>query len=166
MFFCVLFVVCGLGGKGDSYGCTSYMYCVIHSTKSSIVYIYISVLLSPPQCVMIKETANDDVPLYAKIGCQHRDTYTSTKLQLIVYTDAQCSKGYGGEIKNDGYDLNGYWLSNKVKCLFLREICICFCILVPTWRLGGGAVGRFKMIHSHLTHFPPPLLPFNHNHLI
>ena len=40
---------------------------------------------------MLKETANDDAPLYAKIGCQHRGTYTSTKLQLIVYTDAQCS---------------------------------------------------------------------------
>ena len=63
---------------------------------------------------MIKETANYDVPLYAKIGCQHRDTYTSTKLHIIVYTDAQCSQGYGGEIKSDGYDLNGYFLSNKV----------------------------------------------------
>jgi len=71
-------------------------------------------------CVMLKETANDDAPLYAKIGCQHRDTYTSTKLQLIVYTDAQCSNEYSPEDetetarKNDGYDIDGYFLSNKV----------------------------------------------------
>lgn len=104
------------GGKGDSYACTSYIV-LCHSLNQIINCLYILniyILLSSPQCVMIKETANDDIPLYAKIGCQHRDTYTSTKLQLIVYTDAQCSKGYGGEIKNDGYDLNGYWLSNKV----------------------------------------------------
>ena len=66
---------------------------------------------------MLKETAKSDYPLYAKIGCQHRGTYTSTKLQLIVYTDKQCSKVYGGEnneANNDGYDLNGYFLSNKV----------------------------------------------------
>ena len=71
---------------------------------------------------MLKETANNDYPLYAKIGCQHRDTYTSTKLQLLVYVDAQCSKAYGGgggggdssEARNDGYDIDGYFLSNKV----------------------------------------------------
>ncbi len=67
---------------------------------------------------MLKETQNDDLPLYAKIGCQHRGTYTSTKLQLNVYTDKQCSQPYDeqyGEVKNDGYDLNGYFLSNKVR---------------------------------------------------
>mmetsp|Transcript_21229 Transcript_21229/g.44116 ORF Transcript_21229/g.44116 Transcript_21229/m.44116 type:complete len:602 (+) Transcript_21229:281-2086(+) len=66
-------------------------------------------------CVMLKETAKSDIQLYAKIGCQHRDTYTSTKLQLIVYKDAQCSRPYqdlGG--RNDGYDINGYFLSKKV----------------------------------------------------
>ena len=69
------------------------------------------------QCVMLKETAKSQNPLYAKIGCQHRGTYTSTKLQLIVYTDKQCSKVYGGEnneANSEGYDLNGYFLSNKV----------------------------------------------------
>lgn len=67
---------------------------------------------------MLKETANDDIPLYAKIGCQHRGTYTSTKLQLIVYADKQCSQPYGGtegtSDNKNGYDLNGYFLSNKV----------------------------------------------------
>mmetsp|Transcript_19775 Transcript_19775/g.37135 ORF Transcript_19775/g.37135 Transcript_19775/m.37135 type:complete len:281 (-) Transcript_19775:1870-2712(-) len=67
-------------------------------------------------CVMLKETANDEYPLYAKIGCQHRDTYTSTKLQLIVYSDKQCSQVYSDEeMKGDGYDVNGYFLSNKVR---------------------------------------------------
>ena len=131
---------------------------------SCVIYI----LLSSPQCVMIKETANDDIPLYAKIGCQHRDTYTSTKLQLIVYTDAQCSKGYGGEIKNDGYDLNGYWLSNKVKC-FLREICML--LYTGTRRLEWRLLVDFKMMHSISLMSRPPLLPFqsqpsNLNHSI
>ncbi|KAL7549908.1 hypothetical protein ACHAWF_013167 [Thalassiosira exigua] len=78
------------------------------------------------QCVMLKETANDEQPLYAKIGCQHRDTYTSTRLQLHVYKDAQCSQAYGGDGDDDedgdgedqgngdGYDLDGYFISNKV----------------------------------------------------
>ena len=62
---------------------------------------------------MLKETANEEYPLYAKIGCQHRNTYTSTKLQLILYTDAQCSKQYSeDEMRSDGYDINGYFLSN------------------------------------------------------
>mmetsp|Transcript_27381 Transcript_27381/g.49367 ORF Transcript_27381/g.49367 Transcript_27381/m.49367 type:complete len:622 (+) Transcript_27381:159-2024(+) len=66
-------------------------------------------------CVMLKETANDEYPLYAKIGCQHRDTYTSTKLQVIVYRDKQCSRSYSDdEMKSDGYEINGYFLSNKV----------------------------------------------------
>jgi len=67
-------------------------------------------------CVQLKETVYDDIPLYAKIGCQHRDTYTSTKLQLLVYIDAQCSQAYSMDEnnKNDGYDLNGYFLSNEV----------------------------------------------------
>ena len=29
--------------------------------------------------------------LYGKIGCMERETFTSTKLQLHLYTDAQCS---------------------------------------------------------------------------
>jgi hypothetical protein len=66
---------------------------------------------------MLKETANSDVKLYAKIGCQHRDTYTSTKLQLIVYKDAQCSVPFQNtdeDARKDGYLVNRYFLSNKV----------------------------------------------------
>lgn len=68
-------------------------------------------------CVMLKETANAEYPLYAKIGCQHRDTYTSTKLQLLLYIDNQCSQPYSQDeaYNSDGYDLsNGYFLSSKV----------------------------------------------------
>jgi len=68
---------------------------------------------------MLKETAKASTQLYAKIGCRHRDTYTSTKLQLIVYTDKQCSNTYSeDEMKSDGYDINGYFFSNKV----------CYCV--------------------------------------
>ena len=65
---------------------------------------------------MLKETANHQYPLYAKAGCQHRGTYTATKLQLLVYKDAQCSQPYGDEDdwNGDGYDIDGYFLSNKV----------------------------------------------------
>lgn len=83
---------------------------------------------------MLKETAKSQNPLYAKIGCQHRGTYTSTKLQLIVYTDKQCSKVYGGEnneANSDGYDLNGYFLSNKVS------------------KVGGG-VGKRALFYSSI----------------
>jgi len=86
------------------------------------------------QCVKLKETANAEVPLYAKIGCQHRDTYTSTKLQLIVYKDKQCSQIYSeDEMKGDGYDLDGYFLSNKVSGLAL----LYFSFLdVVSWKCG------------------------------
>ena len=33
-------------------------------------------------CVMLQETADSGQPLYAKIGCMERETFTSTKLQL------------------------------------------------------------------------------------
>ena len=66
----------------------------------------------------MKETTNSDVKLYAKIGCQDRDTYTSTKLQLIVYKDAQCSvpfKNNADDARKDGYLINDkYFVSNKV----------------------------------------------------
>ena len=95
---------------------------------------------------MLKETANDDAPLYSKIGCQHRGTYTSTKLQLIVYTDTQCSNEYSPEDetetarKNDGYDIDGYFLSNKVRYI-CRDLCV----------LGRGIifVGRGAAMHSY-----------------
>lgn len=68
-------------------------------------------------CVQLSESQGLAYPLYAKIGCQHRDTYTSTKLQLIVYKDKQCSQPYENDDENkakDGYYVGDYFVSNKV----------------------------------------------------
>eukprot|EP00980_Cylindrotheca_fusiformis_P018144 scaffold5850_cov110-Cylindrotheca_fusiformis.AAC.7 len=70
-------------------------------------------------CVQLDETLNSDEPLYAKIGCQDRETYTSTKLALNVYTDAQCSEPYddGKPSKyhsTKGYMVNGALVSTAV----------------------------------------------------
>lgn len=68
---------------------------------------------------MLQETAYADKKLYAKIGCMDRQTFTSTKLQLHVYTDDQCSvkydDGYNSKRHyNKGYEINGYTFSSKV----------------------------------------------------
>jgi hypothetical protein len=66
-------------------------------------------------CVMLQQTAYSDTKLYAKIGCLERDTYTSTKLKLHVYTDKQCSEPYDdGQNNSKGYDINGYYFNSKV----------------------------------------------------
>jgi hypothetical protein len=70
-------------------------------------------------CVLLQQTAYSDEKLYAKIGCQERDTYTSTKLKIHVYTDNQCSEAYDdGQSSNTrtrkGYNINGYYFSSKV----------------------------------------------------
>ena len=70
-------------------------------------------------CVLLQQTAYSDTKLYAKIGCQERDTYTSTKLKIQVYTDKQCSTSYDDgqsdtSRSNKGYDINGYYFSSKV----------------------------------------------------
>lgn len=71
------------------------------------------------QCVMLQETAYADTKLYAKIGCMDRQTFTSTKLQLHLYTDDQCSVKYSDGYSskrhyNKGYEINGYTFSSKV----------------------------------------------------
>ena len=48
-----------------------------------------------------------------------RETFTSTKLQLHVYTDAQCSvRYYDGDTNKQhssrGYEINGYYFSSRV----------------------------------------------------
>jgi hypothetical protein len=57
--------------------------------------------------------------IYVKIGCMERETFTSTKLQLHLYTDQHCSQQYqdGQSARKHaihGYDLGGYRLSSKV----------------------------------------------------
>ena len=68
---------------------------------------------------MLQETAYADKKLYAKIGCMDRETYTSTKLQIHVYTDDQCSVKYDDGESNRfhstrGYEINGYYFSTRV----------------------------------------------------
>ena len=68
---------------------------------------------------MLQETIHSDVPLYAKIGCVDRETFTSTKLQLHVYTDNQCSQPFDDGQTNRrhasrGYDINGYIFPTRV----------------------------------------------------
>lgn len=70
-------------------------------------------------CVMLQQTAYSDTKLYAKIGCLERDTYTSTKLSVHVYTDKQCSSPYDDGQSSDkqasrGYNIDGYYFSSKV----------------------------------------------------
>jgi len=70
-------------------------------------------------CVLLQETANSDQKLYAKIGCMERETFTSTKLQLHLYTDNACSVHYDDghskkqHVKN-GYEVNGQYFRTKV----------------------------------------------------
>ena len=57
--------------------------------------------------------------MYAKIGCMERETFTSTKLQLILYTDQQCSVPYNDgqtarKHASRGYEINGMLVSSKV----------------------------------------------------
>jgi hypothetical protein len=72
-------------------------------------------------CVQLQETASadSDKPLYAKIGCMERETFTSTRLQLRVYKDQQCSVPYddGESTKahaTKGYQINGSTFSTRV----------------------------------------------------
>lgn len=81
--------------------------------------IHLTNLSFPLQCVMLQETKNYEKQLYAKIGCMDRETFTSTKLQLHVYEDAQCSVPYddGATSKRHssrGYEINGYYFSSRV----------------------------------------------------
>ncbi|CAB9503732.1 expressed unknown protein (Partial), partial [Seminavis robusta] len=67
-------------------------------------------------CVMLQETIQNDSPLYAKIGCVDRETFTSTKLQLHLYLNKANGNWYddyyisqngqknGGNNDDDGND--------------------------------------------------------------
>jgi hypothetical protein len=58
-------------------------------------------------------------PLYAKIGCMERETFTSTKLQLHVYTDSQCSVPYDDGQTGRYHASRGYLLENARNEQFL-----------------------------------------------
>jgi hypothetical protein len=71
------------------------------------------------QCVPLSVNG-DYTSLYGKIGCMERETFTSTKLQLHLYTDQQCSQPYqdGSSARRHakkGYNIGGStWISSKV----------------------------------------------------
>jgi len=70
-------------------------------------------------CVLLQATAYADTKLYAKIGCMNKETFTSTKLQLHLYRDRQCTYPYMDGNSDHyhsakGYDVNGYLMSSKV----------------------------------------------------
>jgi hypothetical protein len=52
--------------------------------------------------------------LYAKVGCMQRETFTSTRLQLHVYTDAQCSQRYEDGQPERKHATRGYKLGDKM----------------------------------------------------
>lgn len=67
----------------------------------------------------VQETAYSNEPLYAKIGCVERETFTSTKLALHLYTDASCSNPYDDGYptrrhSSKGYVVDGYTFSSRV----------------------------------------------------
>ena len=67
----------------------------------------------------MSESANAGMALYAKVGCMERETFTSTKLQLHLYTDAQCSQLYndgltGSQHARKGFKVGDIMVSAKV----------------------------------------------------
>jgi hypothetical protein len=64
-------------------------------------------------CVQL-ESGNSASVLYGKIGCMERETYTSTKLQLHVYTDAQCSQPYDDGQSSRKHAAKGFIVGNNI----------------------------------------------------
>ena len=71
------------------------------------------------QCTPLQLNSANGAYLYAKVGCMERETFTSTKLQLHLYTDQQCSQQFqdgqsARQHASRGYDLGGYHVPSKV----------------------------------------------------
>ena len=60
------------------------------------------------QCIQLQATSFSDEPLYAKIGCKDRETFTSTRLALRLYTDATCSTPYDDGYPSQRHSAKGY----------------------------------------------------------
>ncbi len=56
----------------------------------------------------VQETTISYEPLYAKIGCMERETFTSTKLALHLYTDQTCSTPYDDGYPSRRHSTKGY----------------------------------------------------------
>lgn len=65
-------------------------------------------------CMQLQGTGYNGMALYAKIGCMERETFTSTKLQLHVYTDAQCSQPYDDGQTARQHATRGFLLGDAV----------------------------------------------------
>lgn len=56
---------------------------------------------------------NNGLNLYGKIGCMERETFTSTKLQLHLYTDAQCSLPFDDGESSKKHARKGYEIGDR-----------------------------------------------------
>jgi hypothetical protein len=57
---------------------------------------------------------SNGLSLYGKIGCMERETFTSTKLQLRLYTDAQCSRPYEDGESSQRHARKGYQVGDTL----------------------------------------------------
>ena len=97
------------------------------------------------QCIELEEHTLNDQPLYAKIGCMERETFTSTKLQLNVYTDPQCSQPYDDyqtarDHSRKGYQVGEDYIATKVsfKPPFYSCLTCSPAQVSGTFKKGGG----------------------------
>jgi len=70
-------------------------------------------------CVKLEQTTESGQKLYARIGCQERETFASTRLSLHLYTDKQCSQSFDdGQTNEDhstiGYNIDGEYFDTQV----------------------------------------------------
>lgn len=77
-------------------------------------------------CIRLQDATETSIPLYAKIGCMERETFTSTKLQLHVYTDAQCAVPYDDGQTARYHASRGYLLTNAREETFLFSTKVSF----------------------------------------
>ena len=65
------------------------------------------------QCVLLEETADYDLPLYAKIGCRRSGSRSSGELRLVVYEDGRCTVPHAYRRKGQ-YRVGPLLLSDEV----------------------------------------------------
>lgn len=70
-------------------------------------------------CIALQQSTYAGMKLYGKIGCMERETFTSTKLELHVYMDAQCSVPFedyqsAREHARKGYNIGETYISTKI----------------------------------------------------
>lgn len=70
-------------------------------------------------CIPLQQSTYAGMQLYGKIGCMERETFTSTKLELHVYMDSQCSLAFedyqsSREHARKGYKIGDTYISTKI----------------------------------------------------